>query len=116
VLEKRAGLNLAGEDVFANVAGGVSVEEPAADVAVVAALVSGVRNRPLATGTVLFGEVGLAGELRRATHAALRIREAARMGFTRAVVPCGTLPPEAVPVDVTLVEAATIGELIDVLF
>jgi DNA repair protein RadA/Sms len=116
VLEKRAGLNLAGEDVFANVAGGVTVDEPAADVAVVAALVSSVRNRPLAAGTVLFGEIGLAGELRRATHTALRIREAARMGFTRAIVPAGSLPAEAVPAGMTLVEAGTLAELVDALF
>ena len=116
VLEKRAGLNLAGEDVFANVAGGVTVDEPAADVAIVAALVSSVRNRPLAAGTVLFGEIGLAGELRRTTQAAVRIREAARMGFTRAVVPSGSLPSDAVPPGVTLVEAGTIAELIDTLF
>jgi DNA repair protein RadA/Sms len=116
VLEKRAGLNLAGEDVFANVAGGVTVDEPAADVALVAAIVSSVRNRPLVAGTVLFGEIGLAGELRRATHAAWRLREAARMGFTRAIVPAASVPADAFPPGLALVEAATLAELIDVLF
>ncbi len=72
VLEKRAGLVMSGDDVFANVAGGLSIDEPAVDLAVVAALASSLRNRPVRASTALFGEVGLAGEVRRATHAALR--------------------------------------------
>jgi DNA repair protein RadA/Sms len=65
---------------------------------------------------VLFGEIGLAGELRRATHAAWRLREAARMGFTRAIVPAASVPADAFPPGLALVEAATLAELIDVLF
>ena len=65
VLEKRVGLNLLGEDVFVNVAGGMTVDEPAADLAVVAAVAS-TRNRPIRPGTAVFGEVGLAGEVRGA--------------------------------------------------
>ena len=68
VLEKRAGLNLLGEDVFINVAGGMTVDEPAADLAVVGAVASSLRNRPIRPGTAVFGEVGLAGEI-RGTHA-----------------------------------------------
>ena len=83
VLEKRAGLNLLGEDVFVNVAGGMTVDEPAADLAIVAAVASSLRNRPIRQGTAVFGEVGLAGEVRGAPQAALRVREAAQMGFTR---------------------------------
>src|SRR5687768_16145082 len=63
VLEKRAGLNLMGDDVFVNIAGGMAVDEPAADLAIVAAVASSVRNRPIKTGTAVFGEVGLAGEV-----------------------------------------------------
>src|SRR6186997_1789521 len=77
VLEKRAGLNLLGEDVFINVAGGMTIDEPAADLAVVAAVASSLRNRPVRQGTAVFGEVGLAGEVRGAPQAALRLREAA---------------------------------------
>ncbi|HET7216809.1 MAG TPA: DNA repair protein RadA [Vicinamibacterales bacterium] len=87
VLEKRAGLNLIAEDVFVNVAGGMTVDEPAADLAIVAAVASSVRNRAVRAGTAVFGEVGLAGEIRGTSQASLRIREAAQMGFTRCVVP-----------------------------
>ena len=85
MLDKRAGLNLATDDVFVNVAGGMSVDEPAADLAVVAAVASSLRNRPMPPDVVVFGEVGLAGEVRATTQAALRVREAAQLGFTRCV-------------------------------
>jgi DNA repair protein RadA/Sms len=93
VLEKRAGLHLGGDDVYVNLAGGVSVDEPAADLALVAAIVSSVRNRPVPAGTAVFGEVGLAGEVRAVTHAARRVREAAQMGFTRCVMPAASVDP-----------------------
>ena len=89
VLEKRAGLNLIAEDVFVNVAGGMTVDEPAADLAIVAAVASSVRNRPIRAATAVFGEVGLAGEIRATSQSALRVREAAQMGFTRCIVPEG---------------------------
>src|ERR1044071_9832115 len=75
VLEKRAGLSLAGDDVYVNIAGGMSIEEPAADLSVVAAVASSVRNRPLPAATAVFGEVGLSGEIRGIPQAPLRIRE-----------------------------------------
>jgi DNA repair protein RadA/Sms len=87
VLEKRAGLHLLGDDVYVNVAGGMSVDEPAADLGVVAAVASSVRNRPVGAGTAVFGEVGLGGEVRAISQPALRVREAARMGFERCVLP-----------------------------
>ena len=87
VLEKRAGINLSGEDVFLNIAGGLTVNEPAADLAVVAAVASSLRNRAVRQGTVVFGEVGLAGEVRGTTRAGLRIKEASQLGFTRCVMP-----------------------------
>jgi DNA repair protein RadA/Sms len=87
VLEKRVGLALLGVDVFVSVAGGIEVAEPAADLGVAAAVASSFRNRPLPAHTALFGEVGLAGEVRGVGQAALRIREAAQMGFTRVVLP-----------------------------
>ena len=92
VLEKRAGLNLIAEDVYVNVAGGMAVDEPAADLGVVAAVASSLRNRAIKPGTVVFGEVGLAGEIRATSQAALRVREAAHMGFTRCVLPDGNCP------------------------
>src|SRR5919199_1312339 len=87
VLEKRAGLSLAGDDVYVNIAGGMSIEEPAADLSVVAAVASSVRNRPIPGTTAMFGEVGLAGEVRGIAQAGLRVREAAQMGFRRCIMP-----------------------------
>jgi DNA repair protein RadA/Sms len=87
VLEKRAGLQLGGDDVFVNVAGGMTADEPAVDLALIGAVASSVRNRPVAAGTAVFGEVGLSGEVRAVTQAARRVREAAQMGFTRCVMP-----------------------------
>jgi DNA repair protein RadA/Sms len=91
VLEKRAGLNLIGDDVFVNVAGGMTVDEPASDLAVLAAIASSVRNRVIPATTAMFGEVGLAGEIRGVTQATLRVREAAQMGFRRCVMPAANI-------------------------
>jgi len=95
VLEKRLGLELLSDDVFVSIAGGLEVPEPAADLGVAAALASSFRNRPVAPGTVLFGEVGLAGEVRGVGQAALRVREAQQMGFTRCVLPSRNVPKGA---------------------
>jgi DNA repair protein RadA/Sms len=91
VLEKRAGLLLGGDDVYVNLAGGMTVDEPAADLALVAAVASSARNRPVAPGTAVFGEVGLAGEVRATAQAARRVREAAQMGFSRCVMPAANV-------------------------
>jgi len=95
VLEKRAGLNLIGDDVFVNIAGGMTVDEPASDLGVLAAIASSVRNRVISPATAVFGEVGLAGEVRGITQAALRLREAAQMGFRRCVMPEANLDAAA---------------------
>ncbi len=113
VLEKRAGLNLVAEDVFVNVAGGISVDEPAADLGIVAAVASSVRNRPIAASTAVFGEVGLAGEVRGISQSALRVREAGQMGFTRCIVPHGNCAREDVPPGLQLIEVKTVSEAID---
>jgi DNA repair protein RadA/Sms len=111
VLEKRVGLELLGYDVFVSVAGGLDVNEPAADLGVAAAVASSFRNRPLASHTVLIGEVGLAGEVRAIGQAALRVREAAQMGFRRCVVPARNLPVAAAGIDVAGVH--TLDEALD---
>lgn len=113
VLEKRAGLNFAGDDVFVNAAGGVSLDEPAADLAIVAAVVSSLRNRPIREGTVTCGEVGLAGEVRTVPQAALRVREAAQLGFTRCVMPAGNLASEDVPPTVEYVPVKGVAEALE---
>jgi len=115
VLEKRAGVNLVAEDVFVNVAGGIAVDEPAADLGIVAAVASSVRNRPITPGTAVFGEVGLAGEVRGISQSALRLREAGQMGFTRCVVPYGNCAPEDAPEGLELVQVRTVAEALDTL-
>ncbi|HTM02840.1 MAG TPA: DNA repair protein RadA [Vicinamibacterales bacterium] len=114
VLEKRAGLSLAGDDVYVNIAGGMTVDEPAADLSVVAAVASSVRNRGLAPATAIFGEVGLSGEIRGIPQAALRVREAMQMGFTRIILPLANLDPaEAAIAGIELVGVKTVNEALD---
>ncbi len=115
VLDKRAGLSFVTDDVYVNVAGGMSVDEPAADLAVVAAVASSLRNRPVRPNTVVFGEVGLAGEIRATSHAPLRLREAAQMGFTAAVLPDGNLGGVDQPAGIELIGVRTVGEALDAL-
>lgn len=91
VVEKHLGENLAGLDIYLNVVGGLRLGEPALDAAALAAMLSSYRARPLHPTTILFGEVGLAGELRGVSHAAERLAEAARLGFTRAILPAANL-------------------------
>ena len=106
VLENRVGLQLLGDDVFVSVAGGLEVAEPAADLGVAAAVASSFRNRPLPARTVVFGEVGLGGEVRGTGQAALRIREAVQMGFTRCIMPARNVPD-----DVEGIELVGVGTL-----
>ena len=114
VLEKRAGLNLMGDDVFVNIAGGMMVDEPASDLGVVAAIASSVRNRPVPATTALFGEVGLAGEIRGVTQAGLRVREASQMGFTRCLMPEANIDPKDRPGGgCELVGVRTVGEALE---
>ena len=87
VLTRRVGVRLYDQDVFVNVVGGLAVNEPAADLAVAAAIASSVRNAPARADTVLVGEVGLSGELRAVRQTSARLQEAARLGFKMAVVP-----------------------------
>jgi len=112
VLEKRAGLNLAGDDVYVNIAGGMTIDEPAADLGVVAAVASSVRNRGLSPSTALFGEVGLSGEIRGIPQAGLRVREAMQMGFTRVVLPAANLEGSGEG-KIELVGVRTVGEALD---
>jgi DNA repair protein RadA/Sms len=115
VLDKRAGLNLSTDDVFVNVAGGMMITEPAADLAVVAAVASSLRNRPIHADAVVFGEVGLAGEVRATSQAPLRVREAAQLGFTRCIVPDGNVGRADAPNGIELVGVRTVGEALDAL-
>ncbi len=96
VLHRHAGIVCFDQDVFINAVGGVKITEPAADLAVLAAIVSSLRNKPLQDKTAVFGEVGLAGEIRPVQRGQERLREAAKLGFTRAVVPEGNKPKQGI--------------------
>ena len=87
VLSRRVGLHLADQDVFANVVGGMRIHEPAADLAVAAAIASSVKDRPIAADLALVGEVGLSGELRAVPQLSARLWEASRLGFKRVIIP-----------------------------
>ena len=87
VLETRTGLQISGCDIFLNIAGGIRINEPAADLAVAAALISALQNAPLPAETVFFGELGLAGEVRQIAQSDLRLKEAQKLGFREAVIP-----------------------------
>ncbi|HEX4620956.1 MAG TPA: DNA repair protein RadA, partial [Myxococcaceae bacterium] len=91
VLEKKEGVQLIGCDIFVNVAGGMAITEPASDLAVCAALVSSLQNRPVDPHTLVLGEVGLAGEVRAVSQPEPRLAEAAKMGFKRVVMPQGSV-------------------------
>jgi DNA repair protein RadA/Sms len=111
VLEKHMGLPLSRFDCYLAVAGGLDVEEPAADLGVAAAVVASYRDLTLPAGTVLLGELGLGGQLRPVGQLELRLQEAVRLGFTRAVVPKGSgLGPLAARLDLALLEAGSITE------
>jgi DNA repair protein RadA/Sms len=87
VMEKRLGVHVAGQDIFINVVGGMQVDEPAIDLGIVVAVTSSLRDRPVDTATMVLGEIGLGGELRAVGQAELRVKEAAKMGFTRCLLP-----------------------------
>ena len=116
VLERRAGLQLLGCDVFVNVAGGMEITEPAADLAVALALASSLRNRPLPAGMVVFGEVGLAGEVRAVIQPELRLAEAAKLGFGRAVAPKAVAKRPDLPKGMEVSGAKTVEEALDAVF
>jgi DNA repair protein RadA/Sms len=90
VLTKRVGIRLADQDVFVNVIGGLQISEPASDLAVAAALASSVRNIPVAADVAIVGEVGLSGELRAVGHMETRLKEAAKLGFKRCLLPASS--------------------------
>jgi DNA repair protein RadA/Sms len=111
VLARRAGVGLGSHDVYVNLAGGLTVDEPGLDLPLALALASSLRDRPVATGTVAIGEVGLLGELRPVAGLERRLREAARLGFRRAIVPRATRG--SVPGDVPEIEIVAVATLRD---
>lgn len=117
MLDKRLGMQLIGDDVFVNVAGGIELDEPAVDLGIVAAIASSHRNRALDERTVVFGEVGLAGEVRAIAQASLRLREAVAMGFRKAILPQTNIAGLPMLDDgLELVGVRSVADAIDALF
>ncbi len=113
VLEKKVGLEILGCDLFVNVAGGMTLEDPAADLATVAALASSFRDRVIEARTLVLGEVGLAGEVRAVAQAEARLSEAARLGFRRAVVPAGNARHVDAPAGMEVLGVETVEEALE---
>ena len=114
VLHRHAGVYMADQDVFVNVVGGVKVTETSADLAVILALVSSFRDQPLSHELVAFGEVGLAGEIRPVPGGQERLREAAKHGFKRAIVPRANLPKEPIQ-GMEVIGVSKVAEALDAL-
>lgn len=112
VLHRHAGIVCFDQDVFVNAVGGVKITEPAADLAVLLAIISSLRNKPLPHKLIVFGEVGLAGEIRPAPRGQERLKEAAKLGFTRALIPEANKPKQGIP-GLDLIAVRRVGEAVD---
>lgn len=113
VLTRRVGVRLSEQDVFVNVVGGLRVDEPAADLAVAAAIASSINDHPVRADTVLIGEVGLSGELRSVGQMPARLREAASLGFKTAIVPRRHRKGEPWPKGIEIIEARSLRQALD---
>jgi DNA repair protein RadA/Sms len=113
VLEKKVGMEILSCDLFVNVAGGLSVDDPAADLACVCALASSFRDRALPARTLVLGEVGLAGEVRAVSQPEARLAEAARLGFERALLPAANARHADAPAGIALEGVGTVAEALD---
>jgi DNA repair protein RadA/Sms len=116
VLEKKMGLHLVGQDVFVNIAGGVRIDEPAADLGVLAAVASSFLDKPVDARTLVLGEVGLAGEVRAIGQLDTRLREARKLGFTRCILPEASRRQAQPAHDTELVGVSSIAQAWDALF
>jgi len=116
VLEKKVGLSLSQQDIFVNAVGGVRIDEPAVDLAIASVVASSLLDRIVDPQTVLVGEVGLTGEIRGVGRGDLRVNEAARLGFSRCVLPKGTVDRVPIPSGVELVGVGSLTEALEVVF
>jgi DNA repair protein RadA/Sms len=114
VLHRHAGIACYDQDVFLNAVGGVRIAEPGADLAVTLAIVSSLRARALPEKHVVFGEVGLAGEVRPVQRGQERLREAAKLGFTHAIIPAANKPKQPIP-GLQVVAVERLAEAVDYL-
>jgi DNA repair protein RadA/Sms len=109
-------LKLAEADIFVNVVGGLKIDEPAADLAIAAAVASSMRDLPVKADAVLIGEIGLAGELRMPGQMPARLREAAKLGFKTAIVPKHLRKGESWPQDIEIIEARAVYQALELAF
>jgi DNA repair protein RadA/Sms len=116
VMEKKLGMHLMGYDIFINVAGGVRINEPAVDMGIVAAVASSFLDRSIQNDTIIFGEVGLTGEVRAIGHVEARVAEAKKMGFTRCLVPASNLKRIAATKGMEFKGIKTVSEAMEELF
>ncbi|MCK5350078.1 MAG: DNA repair protein RadA, partial [Desulfobacula sp.] len=116
VMEKRLGMNLSGLDIFMNVTGGVKIVEPAVDLAIAAALASTFLDKQVDKETTLIGEIGLTGEIRAVGHAQARIKEAAKMGFTKCLVPSNSIKQLSKIKGMTIESVSFLKSAMEVLF
>jgi DNA repair protein RadA/Sms len=117
VLEKKVGMNLAQQDIFVNVAGGVRIEEPAVDLGVVSAVASSFLDKPIPARTMVIGEVGLAGEVRGIHQAEVRLKEAAKLGFKRCLLPMSNRSRIKLEFDgIELIGVGSVEEALETLF
>ncbi len=116
ILEKKAGIDMYGHDVFLNIAGGMRIDETALDLGVVCALMSSLLNKPVPSDMAICGEVGLAGEVRAVGHINVRIREVERLGFSRILLPRGNRERVTENMAISLLGISNISEIMDVVF
>ena len=116
VLAKRGGINLSNNDIFINVAGGIRIDEPAIDLGIVATVASSFLNKPIPRNTVVFGEVGLSGEVRGVSQTETRMKEAVKLGFTRGIVSKKSIKAMKTKPDIELIGISSVQDLLVVLF
>jgi DNA repair protein RadA/Sms len=116
VLTRRVGIKLIEQDIFVNVVGGIKIDEPAADLAIAAAITSSMRDLPVRADAVLIGEIGLAGELRLPGQMPVRLREAQKLGFKAAIVPKRLRKAEPWPENIQIIEARSVHDALDSAF
>jgi len=115
VLHRHGGIPMYDQDVFINIVGGVRVTETAADTAMLLSILSSFRDQPLPQKLFTFGEIGLAGEIRPVPNGQERLKEAAKHGFTHAVIPKGNMPkPQDIPADMEIIAVSRVSELLDI--
>jgi DNA repair protein RadA/Sms len=116
VLEKKVGLHLGGMDVFVNVVGGLKLVEPAIDLGIIATVASSLKDIPIEANIFVFGEVGLSGEIRAVAHAETRVKEAAKIGFQRGIMPAGNADKMKHEFGIEIIGVRNVEECLDAVF